>query len=129
VLVKVPLAEGVRGRDIKVKCGSKQLAVTISGEGTIDGTLFEKVIADDMLWEVGESPGRRPLSSFCSAHADRSGCEQGGPLAKQRLTATLPPSGGRGRGEGRREGAHDHHAQVEPHSGEYALAARLHRPP
>ena len=57
LVINLPLAEGVRGKEISWKLSSTSVAVKVRGEEVLSGTFFLPVKPDDSFWEVEDTKG------------------------------------------------------------------------
>ena len=57
MVINLPLADGVRGKEISWKLTSTSVSVRVRGEEVLSGAFFLPVKPDDSFWEVEEAKG------------------------------------------------------------------------
>ncbi len=59
VKLRIPVASGVRGRDVQYTLSATTIKVALKGSATlVEGTLFERVVPGESLWTL-ESDGEK----------------------------------------------------------------------
>lgn len=57
LVINLPLADGVRGKEVSWKLTSTGVSVKVRGEEVLSGTFFLPVKPDDSFWEVEDTKG------------------------------------------------------------------------
>ena len=57
IIFVLPWPSGAKAKDMKYKCTSKVLEMSVLGETLLSGTFYYPVRADDSVWELEDAPG------------------------------------------------------------------------